>query len=525
VEADGPAPMAVSVLSGRWVTVALATAVVGVTLVRSGRAQQPTAREPALSVVRTPGDSVTIHLADVDLRAAVAALAPYFDRPVSFGAVPSVRVTLETPHPIPRSDVPRVARSLVESQGLELKTDTLGNMYRVQAAPPPAPQPPQAPPVSGLAGRAGGAIGVGQPGAPQFFVIRLHHARATDVAATVNALYGRASALGESGLAGGPGLSQQLAQNQLPPIGAPAAPQAIGAVAGRVATLSGETSIVPDAGTNSLFIRANRSDFDLIEAAVEQLDVRPLQVLIEVVIAEVDRNKSFALGIDASASHKNATGDSLSGGISSGLGLGDFVGRVMKIGNPAFAAQLTAASARGDARILSRPVVLAANNEQAEILVGSQQPFIQVSQTQVGAVAQNQVVQYQAVGTRLLVRPTISGDGYVTLDVTQEVNQATTQVVFNAPVISTRTVRTRLLVRDGQTVVLGGLSDRERNKNSGGIPILSSIPIIGGLFGHTTRSTTESEFFLFLTPHVVATDAAADSLTKPFQKRTDVNDP
>jgi general secretion pathway protein D len=90
--------------------------------------------------------------------------------------------------------------------------------------------------------------------------------------------------------------------------------------------------------------------------------------------------------------------------------------------------------------------------------------------------------------------------------------------VVNAPVISTRSVRTRLLVRDNQTVVLGSLSDREHDKNSGGIPILSSIPIIGGLFGNTSRNTTDSEFFLFLTPHIVASDAAADSLTKPLQK-------
>ncbi len=218
----------------------------------------------------------------------------------------------------------------------------------------------------------------------------------------------------------------------------------------------------------------------------------------------------------------NSRRDTGTAGLASGLGLGDFVGRVMRIGNPAFAAQLTIAASRGEARILSRPVVLASNNEQAEILVGSQQPFIQVSQTQVGAVAQNQVVQYQPVGTRLMVRPTISGDRYITLDVTQEVNQATAQVVFNAPVISTRTVRTRLLVRDGQTIVLGGLSDRERDKTSGGIPVLSHIPIIGGLFGHTTRSTTDSEFFLFLTPHVMATDAAADSLTAPLEKKASV---
>jgi type II secretory pathway component GspD/PulD (secretin) len=473
-------------------------------------AQQPAPRDSGARVVPVHGDSITIHLFDVDLRAAVSALAPYLDRPVSFGAVPATRVTLETPHPVPRADILRLARGLVESQNMLLVTDSVANMYRVEAKP--APTPPPSPSAS--------AAGVPeQSGAPQFFVVHLHHARAADVAATINSLYGRASALGEGGLAGST-LGQQLAKNQLAPAGAApgAAPPSSGT---QSAVFSGETSIVPDAGTNSLFIRANRADFDLITAAIRELDVRPLQVLIEVIIAEIDKNADLNIGVDASGRYVNPHGDTSSVGLASGLGLGDFVARVMRIGNPAFTAQLTLAADKGEARILSRPVVLASNNEQAQILVGSQQPFIQVSQTQVGAVAQNQVVQYQAVGTQLTVRPTISGDGYVTLDVTQEVNQATAQVVFNAPVISTRTVHTRLLVHDGQTIVLGGLSDEERDQTSGGIPILSSIPLIGGLFGHQTHSTTRSEFFLFLTPHIIATDAAADSLTKPLEKRSD----
>jgi general secretion pathway protein D len=479
-------------------------------------AQQAVAHDSAVSVVPLRGDSVTIHLVDVDLRAAVTALAPYLDRPVSFGAVPAIRVTLETPRPVPRTDILRLARGLVESQGMLLIVDSVAAMYRVEPKPPP-------PPALAVATSALGATG--QAGAPQFFVIHLRHARAAEVAATVNALYGRASALGESRLtASGGTLDQQLTRNQLSPAGEPL-PASLAQLSSQTAVFTGETAIVPDAGTNSLFIRANRADFDLITTAVRELDVRPLQVLIEVIIAEIDRNADLNFGIDASATSVNRHGDTSTVGLASGLGLGDFVGRVMRIGNPAFAAQLTLAADKGEARILSRPVVLASNNEQAEILVGSQQPFIQVSQTQVGAVAQNQVVQYQPVGTRLLVTPTISADGYVTLNVTQEVNQATSQVVFNAPVISTRTVRTRLLVRDGQTVVLGGLSDQEHDKTSGGIPILSSIPIIGGLFGHSTRTTTTSEFFLFLTPHVVASDAAADSVTKPFQQGAELGKP
>ena len=125
--------------------------------------------------------------------------------------------------------------------------------------------------------------------------------------------------------------------------------------------------------------------------------------------------------------------------------------------------------------------MLAANNEVAEILVGSQRPFVQVQRTlPTDDAARDQIVQYKDVGTNLSVRPTISEDGYVMLEVTQEVNAATNEVAFDAPVISTRTVRTQLLVRDSQTVVLGGLADRQRESTQGGVPVLSSIPLLGG---------------------------------------------
>ena len=125
-------------------------------------------------------------------------------------------------------------------------------------------------------------------------------------------------------------------------------------------------------------------------------------------------------------------------------------------------------------------------------------------------------MQYQDVGTKLTVRPTISSDGYVQLQLTQEVNQATDQVQFNAPVISTRTLRTQLLVRDSQTVVLGGLSNREHDKSSSGVPVLSSIPILGVLFGQQSRTNTGTEFFLFLTPHIVRDDIEAARITQPI---------
>jgi general secretion pathway protein D len=460
------------------------------------------------------GDSVTIRLVDVDVRAAIQALARHLDRPVIFGAVGGgQRVTLETPRAVPRAQVVDLLRGVLEAQGLELLADSAAGAYRVQSreqARALAPPPVQPPPLGGP---------------PELFFIRLRHARAADVAATVNALYGRASALGERGTP--TTLQDELRENRVPPAGAPT-PTEGQLTVGRAAQLTGEVTIVPDAGTNSLLIRASRADFELIQVAVAQVDVRPLQVLIEVVIAEVRKDRSFNFGVDASlpTSKVRGTTNTTVNAQTTGIGLGDFALRIMDIGGVNLDVTLRAAASRGDVSILSRPILLAANNEVAEILVGSQRPFIQVSRAlPTDNAARDQVVQYKDVGTSLSVRPTISQDGYVMLEVTQEVNAATTEVAFDAPVISTRTVRTQLLVRDSQTVVLGGLADRQRERTQGGVPILSSIPLLGGLFGRASRRTTETELFLFLTPRVIRDDDDADRLTSPLRERSEAKSP
>jgi len=130
----------------------------------------------------------------------------------------------------------------------------------------------------------------------------------------------------------------------------------------------------------------------------------------------------------------------------------------------------------------------------------------------------DQVVQYKDVGTRLTVRPTISADGYVTLEVVQEVSNATAEQSFGAPVISTREAATQVTVRDGQTIVLGGLTDRERDQTNGGVPLLSDLPVLGGLFGRVSRQTTETELFLFLTPRVLRSDEEVDAATRSYQQ-------
>ena len=474
------------------------------------------AQSPSRPVVAS--DSVTIRIAGTELRSAVQIMQQYLDRPVIFtGVGAGPQVSFETPRPVARSDVPRLLRGLLESQGYELMADSASGTYRARVKEQPRPTGPilSAPPsVSQTPAR--------QAGTPELFVIALRHARAADVASTINTLFGRGG-ISTNQSPTMRTLADELRGTQVPSVEAPL-PQSVAGVAGRAATLTGDLTIVADTRGNSLLLRANRLDFDLIQAAVTQIDIRPPQVLIEVLIVEAQRDRSFSLGVDLAIKDKHVAGTqntTVGGEFSPGKGgLGDFTLRVMGASGLDLDATITAAAGRGDVRVVSRPVVLTANDEQAEVVVGSQRPFVQVSRAlPTSDAVRDQIVQYKDVGTKLSVRPTISVDGTVELKVTQEVSNATTETQFNAPVISTRSIHTDLLVQDGQTIVLGGLTDRQHDVHSSGIPLLSSIPLIGGFFGRQSRSTTETELFVFLTPHVIRTDEDARRLTDPLHKR------
>lgn len=472
------------------------------------RAQVPAAPRPDTTAIRLAHDSVSVRFIDTDLRAVIEALGPYLPKPVVIGPIQPIRVTVETPSPVPPRALATLLRGVVEAQGLTLTEDTA---YFTVATKPATP-PPGAP--SSGAGRAGQG-----PDSIALFVIRLKHARAGDVAATVNQLFGGSGEFSGSSTAGGT-LSDELRRNIVPPQSAPGVPSPQGpahqAVAGN-AVFTGAVTIVPDELTNSLLVRASPHDFALVQQAVGQLDIRPLQVLIEVLIVEARRDRNWAIGTSLivppqPVDHGTGTLDASTTGAS----LGDFVLHLLNVGHAKIDAALTAAANRGDVRILSRPVLLASNNTEAHILVGTQQPFVQVSRSlPTDTPSRDQVVQYEPVGTRLTVRPTINEDGYVSLQIQQEVNSATSETQFDAPVISTREASTQVLVKDGQTIVLGGLKDEEHDRTGSGIPFLSSLPIIGGLFGSASRTASATEFYLFLTPRILRTDADADSVTTP----------
>jgi len=444
--------------------------------------------------VEERADSVSVRFVDADLRAVVQSLGRYLPKPVLSGGLPGLRVSLETPAPVPRAMVAVLLRGLIEGQGLLYQEDSA--YVRLGPAPPR----PEA---------GGGGPGGGVP--VQLFVLRLRHAKATTVASTVNLLYGGSGEFsGRPGFANGT-LSDELRRAAPAPGGAPSP-------AGGGNALAGPITIVPDELTNSLLIRASRADYDLIEQAVQQLDIRPLQVLIEVLIVEARRTRDFSLGTSIFVPQQGISGDADGsiGGQTRGGGVGDLVLRLLNLGKANIDATLSASESRGDVRIVSRPVLLASNGREASFLVGSQRPFVQVSRLlPTDNNNQDRVVQYRDVGTRLRVLPTINPDGYVALLLQQEINAATNEVAFDAPVISTREAVTELLVKDGQTIMLGGLTDEQRDQTRSGVPLLSGLPVVGGLFGSQGRTSSQTELYLFITPRIIRSDEDADRLTSP----------
>ncbi len=454
---------------------------------------------------------ILVDFQDVDLRAVIPALAEAGTLNVSSGDIPSRRVTLRLRQPISREDVLPLLRSFAQSNGLQVVQEE--RFIRLEAD----------------ATRAGpAAVGAGQKDADQaearLYVHRLKHVRAAKLAATLQSIFSSATSPAMAPTISARSLSQQLTANQLRPTSSDtsksmAAVVAPAATAGLPGVLHDKVQIVPDEATNALVIHAQPSDYEIIRQAIDALDLRPLQVLIEVLIAEVRHTSELNLGVVARSTLEPP--NALPGPVISSSSTADLIIRLSTSATFDINVAVRALQTRGEVRILSRPVLLAQNNQEAKILVGSQRPFVQVFRSlPTDAAVRDQVVQYKDVGTSLTILPTINADGYVNLQVAQEVSTATTEVQFGAPIISTREASTHLFVRDGQTAVLGGLVDREQDRTRSGIPWLSSLPFAGHFFGSTTDSRSSSELFLFVTPHIVGTDDELDRVRRQMEDRS-----
>lgn len=464
---------------------------------------------------------VEINFQDADLRVVISALADVAGVTVVHSGLPSRRVTLRTPVPVRRADARAMLESVARSNNLELLEEN--GLIRVVEATG-----------TGTLG-TGSSMAQSRPGMAldpraQLFVHRLRHTKADLVAGTLREVFGLGvRTAGEGSPSERTPLSEELRRQRITMPGmvppnddnragiTPLVPSGPGVQTG----LHGTVQIVPDALTNSLLIRGSAIDYQTLVAAIDMLDVRPLQVVIEVLILEVrrDRRRDLGVSINAPAWTDPETGVSY-GGEFLGTSAGDLTLRVLGLGGIRADVIVSALAAEANVNVLSRPVILAQNNQTARILVGSQRPFIQISRAlPTDGAVRDQVVQYRDVGTQLTITPTINVDGYVSLAVLQEVSTATAETQFGAPVISTREAETKLFVKDRHTVIIGGLIEHQRESVRSGIPILKDIPLLGLLFrsSHTRRGATE--LFLLITPHVLRSDDDMDEATRTLGGR------
>ena len=389
--------------------------------------------------------------------------------------------------------------------------------------------------------RTGGESGL------RTYVYALKHASAEELAATLSELFGvsvpstgertRVKSLEDRSLSSELETFRRREQESLQerretPIPAVPAPEASRQSAGRdsaggrgtVDGLVGQTTIVPDPATNSLVIRTAPPNFPVLQETIGQLDVRPAQVLLEVLIAEISLTRATQYGVNWRLFTREVVGEA--GGATAAFGAdladsalgadGGLGVSVVSLGSVDVRGVLTALGSRTKVRILSTPRILALNNEEARILVGSQVPFTQSTRTGLDVVV-DQSVQFRNVGTQLTVVPTVNTDGYVTFRILQEVSALSAQTIeaaLNAPVITTREAETSALVRSGRTIIIGGLIDETEQKIRSGIPVLQDLPFLGALFRSERNGRSRNELAIFVTPHVVFSDEAADSLLR-----------
>ena len=266
-------------------------------------------------------------------------------------------------------------------------------------------------------------------------------------------------------------------------------------------TSSGFQIIVAD-DTNSLLISATPMQYAKVELALSKLDVPPLQVLIEVSIMDVQLTDSFSYGMQWFLEH----GDANSGGSAT---LGDALtfpqtlsySAVRDSGDVRSILGLLASDGKVD--VLSSPSILVRNNRKASIRVGDQQPISTVSVNENGTVIATSVI-YRDTGILLEIEPSITSSGTINVDLSQEVidvgdiDNATGQRTF-----LNRNLNTSVSVKNGETIILGGLIRTNSAITKSGVPGLRDLPLIGFLFGKSVTSDVRTELLIMLSPRII----------------------
>ena len=308
--------------------------------------------------------------------------------------------------------------------------------------------------------------------------------------------------------------------------------------------ISKEVQIVADKATNSLVITANKDDYLILEDVIEKLDIPRRMVYIEALLMEVSVNKQFALGVQWLAADNTGSYDgrdigtfvgmtpsepilptpTAAGTVSlpPGFSLG-VLGETITIGGitfPTIGAVIKAFQTDTDVNILSTPQLMTIDNEEAEIVVAENIPFLTRQETtQTGLDYSN--YEFKDVGITLNITPQINQERFVRLKISQELAQVVEQQAIGLPTTLKRQAKTTVTIKDGHTVVIGGLIQETRTQGMDRVPCLGDVPLLGWLFKSLSRSSDRKNLFIFLTPHIIENPAEAKQVYE--QKKEEID--
>ncbi len=293
-----------------------------------------------------------------------------------------------------------------------------------------------------------------------------------------------------------------------------------------VSDLEGNVRVVADETRNALLIRAPRTEYRRIERALRELDKAPTQVLIEATIVEINLNGDLKYGLEWA--FNNGLGGGRTGtGLLSAAGSADLnpsqKGFTYSIVNNAGAvrATLNALAQRSQLRVLSNPSVLVLDNHNATIQVGNQVPVRTGNSTISNGVIISDSFTYKDTGVMLSVSPSVNSGGLITLGISQAVTDigATLDTATQQSQFLTRQIQSRVAVRSGETIVLGGMIRENESTGRGGIPLLSDVPLVGALFSTTTEKRERTELMVLLTPRALEDDDQVRAASVEMRQR------
>ena len=290
---------------------------------------------------------------------------------------------------------------------------------------------------------------------------------------------------------------------------------------------AGDIRIVVNDFSNSLIIQSTEADYRFLLDTIRQLDKLPRQVFMEARIYSVELRDDLSFGVAAFLRGRQAdsTGHPTTGSIT-GASEGSGGGALSVVTKAFIGAQrelegvITALRSRTNVEILEAPTLLAVDGMQARINVGAEVPVTTASYgdpiTSGVASAFANSINYRPTGTSVLIMPRTSASGIVTMDLAIEVSQAAGSSL--TPTISQNYVETSLIVKDGETVAIAGIISDSSDSSRSRIPVLGDIPVVGALFGRTTKNKRRSELVVFITPHVIHGLPTAVELTMDFKR-------